>query len=656
MSQVNQPEPTGAGQVFALIIGIDKYMATDAFTTLEGCVNDAKLFRDFLTTFCELRGLQPHIKFLVDEAATRATILSTFQSHFLANPAIPDNGKTPMIFFFAGHGSRIVATDNRLSADNMVETICPCDERTESGGEYVHGIPDYVLGWLLRNIARKKGDNITVILDSCHSGGIARDDGIPRNAKIPSRPVPLELDSHLCEDVSQTLQSWSRSSASYVLLAACCQGESARELAEGDSTVHGRFTKSLVSRLHAAPLGNITYIELLDGLSWAGQNPHCTGLYRRRLVFSSNDPASGPRSLLLKRLENLPHAVQSFKVSIGSLEGVLDRTEFSVCTDQDVDGSMSKLRLVVSTVRIHETILRPADDQPPVPEGARVVVTNWNNDAMILRVHLEPGFAYTTDLFPTYVVGPPKPRRFVEALPEQADIVLRSDNGAVVITRKTNTMKVDGVQDIHIPLHDNAFNLPNIVDGISHFNYFLERRNDVASLRVQSVALEMYRLLGDIPGRRIDDEFGNMVREEGSTYEARFVSNEDAKYGFQIRNNGGEDLFPYLFYFDPEDYTISSLYIHSNGVPPLNRRGGPIAIGMGGEPAFEFTLPKNQVASSGFLKLFVSTEALDLEWIKQDHPLDSDFKGVGRLKLRQEEMPSKWDALRVVLTMTRSDE
>jgi hypothetical protein len=34
------------------------------------------------------------------------------------------------------------------------------------------------------------------------------------------------------------------------------------------------------------------------------------------------------------------------------------------------------------------------------------------------------------------------------------------------------------------------------------------------------------------------------------------TSEVGAQYGFTIRNSSGEDLFPYLFYFDPETCTI----------------------------------------------------------------------------------------------------
>jgi hypothetical protein len=86
--------------------------------------------------------------------------LDAFKSHLLENEDIPDHGGATMIFFFAGHGSRTLATDNVMARDLKVETICPVDERTTIAGEYVYTIPDYVLGRLLWQLAEKKGRNI----------------------------------------------------------------------------------------------------------------------------------------------------------------------------------------------------------------------------------------------------------------------------------------------------------------------------------------------------------------------------------------------------------------------------------------------------------------------------------------------------------------
>jgi hypothetical protein len=99
--------------------------------------------------------------------------VSAIKSHFLDNPNIPDHGKATMILFYAGHGNRIATMNNIISTDGKVEAIAPVDEgTTDAHGNYVYAIPDYVLGWLLREISEKKGPNMVRCLfhpesDSC---------------------------------------------------------------------------------------------------------------------------------------------------------------------------------------------------------------------------------------------------------------------------------------------------------------------------------------------------------------------------------------------------------------------------------------------------------------------------------------------------------
>ncbi|KAJ7799872.1 hypothetical protein B0H14DRAFT_2387746, partial [Mycena olivaceomarginata] len=98
------------------------------------------------------------ILILENEKATPAAILSPSKFHFLENEQISDHGDETIIFFFAGHGSRVEVPSNRMAPDSKVEAICPVDERTiDDAGEYVHTIPDYLLGWLLWELSEKEG-------------------------------------------------------------------------------------------------------------------------------------------------------------------------------------------------------------------------------------------------------------------------------------------------------------------------------------------------------------------------------------------------------------------------------------------------------------------------------------------------------------------
>jgi uncharacterized caspase-like protein len=142
---------------------------------LDGAVNDAKEFKKFLAAPREApksdeRGLgvpETQIKLLVNKQATRAAILSAFETHLLRNRSITQHDT--MIFYFAGHGSRTEAPRNKLAEvapDRKLEVICPADERTRDAAGYVHAIPDYILGWLLRRLAHKKGPHIVSAVSS----------------------------------------------------------------------------------------------------------------------------------------------------------------------------------------------------------------------------------------------------------------------------------------------------------------------------------------------------------------------------------------------------------------------------------------------------------------------------------------------------------
>ncbi|KAJ7148498.1 caspase domain-containing protein [Mycena crocata] len=655
------PESAGAEQIFAFIVGINEYLSPE-YSNLRGSVNDAKSYHEFLRTPRKRCGLQvpsANIAFLLDEAATRSAIISTFQSHLINNPKIPDNGTATIIFVYAGHGNRIEATGNLLPTDRMIETICPHDEHTlDADGQYVHGIPDYVLGWLLRDLAAKKGNNITVIVDCCHSGGMGREVGDSRSPAVPSRPVPIELDDHLWKDKSETALShsfWSPGSASHVLLAACHQDETAREIrfpSAFGGTSHGRFTYSLIKCLRRPSLSNTTYTELLNSVpTWSGQTPHCEGANRNRLVLQGKYPATGRGALALKpHPAPKPPTPQTFLVDIGSVEGVVPGTEFGVHAEDNT----LVCTLVAHSVQIHQTVLVARDNTTiDPPAGARAVVTDWKNDAMVLHVFLAPDFpsVYTQALFHE-ILDQPTSRKFVQsATLDEADVVLRILGIELVIERRTSSM-IECGSETRMSLEGvgSTLHLPNVVNGIAHFNYFLERHS---SEPLEGFSLEMHRLMGKYPGRKPDPTVGNMIR----LHEARFRSQQGARYGFTICNETDTDLFAYLFYFDPTDYTILCWY-KPEGVQvrsPLRSHGGRATVGMGGEKAFEFLLPEKMTSSSGFLKLFVSTDHLNLDWIQQEtSPFDQDFEGTDRLKMIREtfERIPKWDALCVLLTMT----
>jgi len=93
----------------------------------------------------------------------------------------------------------------------------------------------------------------------------------------------------------------------------------------------------------------------------------------------------------------------------------------------------------------------------------------------------------------------------------------------------------------------------------------------------------------------------------------------EARYGIVIRNSWTQPLYPYLFYFDPSDYAIHSVY------PPLYHHSAPLAaddqvsIGFGSSfvRPLKFFLNDKEPFDVGYLRLFVSPTPLPMEIIRQ---------------------------------------
>jgi len=165
---------------------------------------------------------------LADGDATRQAIIQALQDHFVNNDRI-DRGDA-MLFYFAGHGSQCDAPAGWTTDDGNVETISPHDESNNPDSN-VCGIPDRTLFALLHQTAEARGNNITTILDCCHSGSGTR--GVTEwKARGHRNPVPIhaDLDQEILGkftdrkiNATSPVGFFGSSMSSHVLLAACRQ-------------------------------------------------------------------------------------------------------------------------------------------------------------------------------------------------------------------------------------------------------------------------------------------------------------------------------------------------------------------------------------------------------------------------------------------------
>jgi hypothetical protein len=159
----------------ALLVGINNY----ALSPLEGCLNDVDLQRNLLI---HRFGFNPKdIYVLSDTKATRQGILTAFEEHLIKQAKPGD----VVVYHYSGHGSRIFDPNPIVvepGQEGLNGTFVPVDSNLPEGYPDVGGSVQDIMGHtLFLLMSALKTENVTVVLDSCFSGGATRE------ARIRSR-------------------------------------------------------------------------------------------------------------------------------------------------------------------------------------------------------------------------------------------------------------------------------------------------------------------------------------------------------------------------------------------------------------------------------------------------------------------------------------
>ncbi|KAK7471966.1 hypothetical protein VKT23_000074 [Stygiomarasmius scandens] len=311
---LRSPEP------HALLIGIDKY---EEISPLCGAVSDVECMKDFLMIDCKVP--QNRIVKLCDEQATRENIIDAIGG-IAGNPDIKTDD--PILIYFAGHGSETTPPVGwpTSSKNGMIQMLLPYDFSKHGSRDFRgQGIWDLTMNQLLANIARQKSDNITVILDCCHSGSGTRDPKlVTRGIQLPndySIPPNLPWSGSQPETESggrgPTVAKGYEKNDSHVLLAACKSTEAAAEF-KG----FGRFTKALLDFLKNNDLAKLTYADVIENLpEIENQHPQCEGgIHQDRLFFTSKIV---PRLLQVKVHSDNSHKQPKYILNVGEIHGIV---------------------------------------------------------------------------------------------------------------------------------------------------------------------------------------------------------------------------------------------------------------------------------------------------------------------------------------------
>ncbi|KAK0217468.1 hypothetical protein EDD85DRAFT_367696 [Armillaria nabsnona] len=283
---------TRQANIFALIIGIDKYQCKE-YKDLQGACSDADSFEAYLVEALDTP--KENIVSLRDEQATRSAII--YELIKMKNATIRRD-TAAIVIYLAGYGAATTAPVGRTdgnTSNEKIEMLCPTDIGVlDKSGDVVNGIPARTINQLLLELSLDRGNNITLILD-CSYAALPSDTQKPADVPAGAERRQIYDPPKLSPSCDQQIYSGPRKKPvpefgsslldSHVLLTACSPLQFAYESQGG-----GLFTRALLKVMKERPIGNLTYKSLIHRLDMPGyQTPLSEGRHINRRLFDSRD-------------------------------------------------------------------------------------------------------------------------------------------------------------------------------------------------------------------------------------------------------------------------------------------------------------------------------------------------------------------------------
>ncbi|RXW16987.1 hypothetical protein EST38_g8865 [Candolleomyces aberdarensis] len=645
--------------IYALVIGINVYPASPEYTNLRAAVADADAIEEFLVD--QLKVLPENIISLRDGEATRQGILDAFRTLETNTAATVD---PCIIIYYAGHGAsspRPEEWEDWATDREWIEQLCPSDLGALVGGQVVQGLPDRVICGLLNSLAEKRGNNITLIMDCCHSAGMNRHKGPGKISRCISNPPPLTAEANSLVDLAMPGRFADPADASeanralrvasgfgnkfdhsHVLLAACGRDQSAYETHD---LSHGIFTAALLKFFKRDKLEEVTYNSLMRNLDvppW--QTPHCMGDNSDRPLFNRRGNRSDP-SYLPCKWSRPPHGQVIFTLYAGEAQGIEDGQQFSIHEKIPFEGGNSS-RPSIGTMHV---VFRGSTSSrleflPGTRELRKVPQVFYAHP--LSEVTLDTSTIYCEDrklldaIFPPGVSG--EEMKYAE-YPTQAALILTVEEDEVHIDQNDPALNDYMPTRFACNINRNETKrLRNIIRSWRHFTYHLHRRpQNSTNHAFPQVRMELHYLeptRADYFSPEYKPIGENLLAQEPAHISVSDVDDVDADasvLGMTLYNDGPEPIYPYLFYFDPNDLTITPWVM-----PAVGAGRGPVdasllsgskftlGYGNGGATPWEFVFMDDRPKDIGFFKLYLSSSPANFACLtRRKTPFEYDPEG-----------------------------
>ncbi len=377
-------------KVYALLIGIDFYRPNRLYKSLKGAVRDIHLVEAFLKETLKLPSERiyklvspnPEDSELLapDPNETREPTYENIVNVFQEITQVAQPGEQVYIHY-AGHGGRATSIYPFKQEPND-EGLVPMDIGDTEAGRYLR---DVEMTTLLKRMT-DKGLIVTMVLDSCHSGGATRGDAEIRSAG-ETDTAPRSAAS-LVADPTELEQNWLAltrnrtarfagmpDAREYVLLAACRPNEYAYEYAvNGGTERHGALTYWMIDTLASVASSGqpLTYKLLHDRVNaqiqskFPQQIPMILG-ESDRLVFGSDRWSTPFTVSVIKVISD-----SQVTLNAGQAQGLSKGTRFAIypLNTTDFTDKASQVAIVELTrVEASETTARVV---PPTEGGIAI--------------------------------------------------------------------------------------------------------------------------------------------------------------------------------------------------------------------------------------------------------------------------------------------
>ncbi|KAG7440940.1 uncharacterized protein BT62DRAFT_1080460 [Guyanagaster necrorhizus] len=662
-SSSSPPQPITFGlavpPLFALVIGIDKYLSNEV-QHLKGAVADADAVNTFLQETLSVP--KDQIKNLRNEEATRFTI-ETEIKRLGDNSAIKK--EDAILIYYAGHGAEANAPSGWPTANGKIQMLVPhdFDPRGSSGSRRGQGVLDVRLSHLLADLAAKKSDNITVIFDCCHSGSGTRMEG--NDPTFAVRGTDLSKTYTVDQDLLHDIEPDARASvitkgfeksglSSHMLLSACKAGQAAME-----KLGRGAFTSALLILLQDNGVDKLTYKDVITNLpDLPAQDPQCKGVHQNRYLFNSK--VTNPQCELYPiRASGMPGR---YTLEAGEAHGITSKAEFVVFADRNVVSVLGTVVASTTTAFTTTCDFAPRGDETPFSLASiGYALQTGVGEGQDICLFIEPDikllgvFKQIADEMQS-IEAAKRRFRLVEKRSDKPDLVIGADGDVVHFEIMDERCRQHGLTRMPFKVKiDDSDTIHRILQCSAHFYWNLHRSSQGSPL-ASNVTLECMKLKET---GKFTDDLLEILEPDGDNLNIEGVISvdvdEDAMYGFKITNMMSVPLYVSMFYFDVSDLSIDSYYQPGSAkdgavdvsLPP----GGSLTIGYGasGTVPHIYSLREGQDVDIGFLKLFFSTEYMDLSNIVQMSPF-IECRGGARVMSKSRYL---WDTMCVTVVQAK---